>query len=77
MKLLEALLNIVAPLVVRLLDYFEERKRKKAAKKKQAQYDAIEKDPIDWANNHFNGVRDDAEVPRDADKASKAEPDDK
>lgn len=69
------LLDLIASLLVRLLDYFEERKRKKAAKKKQAHYDAIKKDPIDWANKHFNGVRDSAKMPRDADEASEANSD--
>ena len=68
------ILELIASLVVRLLDYFEERKRAKAAKQKQADYDAIQKDPVDWANNHFNGMRDGSEVPDDADKASEAEP---
>ena len=69
------ILELIASLVVRLLDYFEERKRTKAAKQKQADYDAIKKNPVDWANNHFNGVRDGSEVPDDADKASEANSD--
>lgn len=62
----------ILQILVAVLEFFEERKRAKKAQQKQADYDAINEDPGAWFNDHFGGVHDSADMPRDADEASKA-----
>lgn len=59
-------------LLLAILGWLEDLKRKEKTKQKQADYDAIEENAGDWFNEHFNGVRDTSDVPNNADKASKA-----
>jgi uridine kinase len=59
--------------LLKLLGFYEEYKQDKKEEKKQADYDAIEKNTGDWFNEHFNGVHKPSDVPNDADKTSETD----
>jgi len=61
-------------LLVKLLSLWEQYKADKKAAKRAEELDKLRKDPNDWFNDHFDGVRNVSAKADNADKTS-AKPD--
>ena len=60
----------IGQIIARLLALFDEYRRKREARRRQTERDALEHDPAGWFDSHFDGLHD----TEAADSTDKTEP---